>query len=151
MADFQGIMPPQYNTPIGQVRLKSGDRFPTQLSENGSPVTGQGIYWWYSDAEIQALLDMAGGKIGQVVYEILMSVSLSQVLLLKKFTSADLAADGPAIAAEIRLQARQIRDDLKDLDDAAAVEYVQVVPTGGPALALPPWVEPEAQLGYVVL
>lgn len=54
-----GIAPPDPTTEIGQLRYILGDVDYVALVP---PVSGQGDYEAFSDAELQALLDMSGGS-----------------------------------------------------------------------------------------
>ena len=47
------------------------------------------------------------------------AIAVSEVLVSKKIRTNDLATDGPAVAAELRALARQLRDRAKVLADAA--------------------------------
>lgn len=131
MPENQGTAPLDPTSPVGQVRLLVGDKSPSEIA------MGVGTYMWFSDDEIRGLLALENDRIKMAAYRILMTVAQSQALILKKFTSADLAVDGPSIAAEIRLQAKMLRDEVSDEAALAAVDYVNVVPTGGPAFPDP--------------
>lgn len=89
-----GANPPDFSTLAGKVRVLVGDTNPSPLDP---PVTGQGEYAWFSDDEIAALGDMFGSNPKKVAIWVLSQVSVSQALLLKKWTSEDLEVDGPAI------------------------------------------------------
>lgn len=49
------------------------------------------------------------------------AIAVSEVLVSKKIRTNDLATDGPAVAAELRALARQLRDRAKVLADAADI------------------------------
>lgn len=136
MAENQGIAPPNFGTPVGQVRLLVGDTNPTPHLENDQPITGQGDYLWYSDSELTALLTMNGGSVKLTAAHVIESIAMSQALLLKKFTSADLSVDGPAISDALLKRAKLLRDQADD--DLALVvrDYVKLVNTGRPT---PDW------------
>lgn len=115
-------------TPVGQVRLLIDD-------------TDARVF---ADAEINVFLTMNGQSVPRAAAQALLMVAGSEVRLGKKITSQDLATDGPAVAAELRAQAKQLREQA-DQDDATASESVfEVVeyPYGqskAPELTEPSW------------
>lgn len=140
-----GVAPTDLTSNVGLVRLFVGDTDPTSVSG------GMGEYLWYSDAEVTAFLGQYGDDPRRVAIRILRNVAISQSLILKKWTSADLSVDGPAITEQLLKAA-------KDLEDEAAAELVNgtadifdIVQVGGPARTargvmglptgdrLPPW------------
>lgn len=128
MAANQGTAPLDPDSFAGQVRLLVGDTDPTVAN----PVeTGKGTYLWYSDEEINGLSALFGNNPRRVAAQVLRSISFSQIMLLKKFTSADLAVDGASIADSIRALARDLDEQADAGDAVSASEAFQIVPTGG--------------------
>jgi len=116
MADENvGVTPPDYNTIAGNVRVLVGDTTPAPL---GTPVSGQGQYAWYSDAELEALGDLLGSNPKRVAIWVLSQVSMSQALMLKKWTSEDLAVDGPAITRAMEATLKRLSAEI-DKEDVA--------------------------------
>lgn len=109
-----GLNPPDFTTLAGKVRLLVGDTEPDPLDP---PVSGQGEYAWYSDAELEALGEMYGGNPKKVAIYVLSIVAVNQAMLLKKWTSEDLQIDGPAIV-------KGIENTLKRLAKEVDVEGV---------------------------
>lgn len=110
----EGVTPIDPDTLAGQVRVLIGDTNPAALTP---PVSGQGEYAWYSDAELEVLGDLFASNPKRVAIWVLSQVGLSQALLLKKWTSEDLQVDGPAIMKGIeatlkRLSAEVAREDV---------------------------------------
>lgn len=64
MADTRGIAPLDPATDVGRFRLLSGD---TEYVEYDPPQAGYGLYANWSDAQIQAFLDAAGGSIPRAI------------------------------------------------------------------------------------
>lgn len=64
MAQNPGIAPPDPSTPVGQVRLLSGDIDYTPLTP---PVAGEGNYSLWSDDQIEAALALAGDSIPRAI------------------------------------------------------------------------------------
>lgn len=96
MSENQGVVPPNFSTLAGNVRLLVGD---TDAEPLDPPVLGQGEYAWYSDTELEALGNLFGNNPKRVAIHVLSIVPLNQAMLLKKWTTDDLAVDGPAIIA----------------------------------------------------
>lgn len=114
MSENQGVNPPNYSTLAGNVRLLVGDTDPIDLDP---PVLGQGEYAWYSDIELEALGALHGGNPKRVAIWILSIVPLNQAMLLKKWTTDDLAVDGPSII-------KGMENTLKRLAAEVAAEIV---------------------------
>lgn len=110
----QGLVPIDPTTPVGQVRLLLGDTDPTGVTG------GKGEYIFYSDAELAALIGLHGDSVKRTAARILRSAAFSQAILLKKWTSADVAVDGPAVARELRLQADALDKQADDEEAALA-------------------------------
>lgn len=124
----QGAAPVDLSTPVGQVRLLIGDTDPTPGTEQA--LDGTGTYTFFSDAEITAYLAMLGTP-RKAAAQILRAIAASTALKLKKWSSADLMVDGPAIATALLKAA-----DALDTGDAAALAvesqaFAAVVQVGG--------------------
>lgn len=105
MSDVSMVYDPQ--TPVGQVRLLIDD---TDLLV-------------FSDDELNTFLGLNGGSVLKAAAQALLMIAGSEARLAKKITSQDLQTDGPAVAAELRAQAKQLRAQA-DEDAAAAAESV---------------------------
>lgn len=120
----EGLRPPNYDTPVGQVRLLVGDTDPVAIA--GNPV--EGTYLWYSDKEIEGLLAVLG-RPGRVAIHVLRSVAYSTALKLRKWTSADLSVDGEAVTSALLAAAAAIESGMQRADSDAGL--VALVSTGG--------------------
>lgn len=120
-----GIAPPDYSTAVGKVRLLIQDTDATNISG------GQGDYMWQSDDEITALLGMKGSPEKTAVF-ILRQVAMTPAMQLMKWSSADLAVDGPAITRALRDLINDIEKGDVTSDALLASEYAAVVPVGAP-------------------
>lgn len=69
--DNLGEAPPDYGTDVGKMRLALGD---TRYTLIGSGDPGKGVYEYFSDAELQAFLDMY-----DTFAEAVMGAALAQV------------------------------------------------------------------------
>lgn len=119
MADENvGVTPPDGTTLSGKVRVLIGDTSPSPLEV---PEAGLGQYAWYSDSELEILGGMMGENPKRVAIWVLSQVSMSQALLLKKWTSEDLAIDGPAITRGMEGTLKRLSAEV-DKEDAAGGE-----------------------------
>lgn len=140
MADENvGANPPDYSTLAGQVRVLVGDTTP-QPTEDDTPGLGQ--YAWFSDEELEVLGELNGGNPKRVAIWVLGQVSISQALLLKKWTSEDLAVDGPAITRGIEATLKRLSAELdKEEQLGGDLEFFGIYGgygTSGPRVAYPP-------------
>ena len=117
MAELEPI---DYETPLGMVRL-----YITDTSEDPAARL-------LTDDQIRGLLTAASDSVYGATARALRLIATSEVLVSKKIRTQDLQTDGPAVAAELRAQA-------KAYDDLAAAEtgehsfagYVPPVPGRG--------------------
>lgn len=120
----QGISPIDASSPVGQVRLLTGDTDATDVGVNG-----RGEYMWMSDAEIEGYITLHGSPQRAAVF-ILRLVAMTPAMQYKRWSSADLSVDGPAITSALRAL---IADIEKTIDAGAAAEvadFVGIVATG---------------------
>lgn len=128
-----GAYPLDPDSPAGGVRLLVGDTDPTPIPPE-APATESttGTYLWYSDAELEALVTRFRGNIPRTAAHVITAIARSQALLLKKWTSADLAVDGPAITRALLQSAGSLEDEAKRVDLIGDAEGgLALVPTGG--------------------
>lgn len=97
--------------PIGKARLLTADVDPT------APLL--------TDDQYQGLLDLENGSVRLAAAQALDIMASSEALVSKKIRSQDLQTDGPAVAAELRARAselrRQVDDGYDDGDDTGLV------------------------------
>lgn len=84
-----------YTTPVGQVRLHTADL-------DATPIV--------SDEIINGYLSMHGGDVLLAAADVLDAVATTELLLAKKIRTQDLSTDGPAVAAELRKKATELRE-----------------------------------------
>lgn len=70
-----------------------------------------------ADYQIEQYLSLAGDNVRRGAAECLDAIAVSEVLVSKKIRTQDLTTDGPAVAAELRARARQLRDQADEDDD----------------------------------
>lgn len=76
--------------------------------------TGEGQL--FTDAQLQAFLDLEDGNVRRGAADALDAVAVSELLVSKVIRSQDLSTDGAKVAAELRARAK----DLRAQADAAA-------------------------------
>jgi hypothetical protein len=86
-----------YTTPVGQVRLLIAD------VEEGN--------FLLADDQITGYLAIESGRVKRAAARSLEAIATSEVLRSKRIRTLDLQTDGPAVAAELRAQAKQLRDE----------------------------------------
>jgi hypothetical protein len=121
----QGLMPPDLESPVGQVRLLVGDTNPT-------PIQGQdglGTYFWFSDDELTALLSIKGSVESTAIY-VLRMIAVTPAMQLKKWSSADLSVDGAAITNSLRALIKDIEAGVIAAGDLEGRDVFQIVATG---------------------
>jgi hypothetical protein len=113
-----GASPVDYGTDIGKVRALLGD------TEAENVESGVGEYMYFGDDEIAAFLTMYGDNIKLAAARALETISMSQALLLKSWSSDDLTVNGDRIAESLRKLAAQLREEA--LQDEAS-EYFNMI------------------------
>lgn len=101
----EGVAPPNFTTDVGQVRVLLGDTVPENV------VGGVGEYAYFGDDELNAFLTMYGDNVKLAAARGLETISMSQALLLKSFSSDDLTVNGDRIAESLRKLAAQLREE----------------------------------------
>lgn len=102
-----------YNTPRGQVRLLISD-----VDEGNFLI---------DDTQIDGYLGIEHGRVKRAAARALEAIATSEVLISKKIRTLDLQTDGPAVAAELRAQAKQLREE-DDADDDGEPWAIDVIP-----------------------
>lgn len=124
-----GIAPPDFATDVGKVRLLTSDTDPSNVAN------GEGEYIWSSDDEITALLELTGSP-QRAALRILRLVAMTPSMQYKKWSSADLSVDGPAITRALRELINDIEKSLDGDEAVEASEFFMIVNTG-PAMSQP--------------
>lgn len=102
-------------TDTGMVRLLVADTNPDALL--------------LTDPQISALLLMESGSVKLAAAQALDSIASSEALLSKKIRTQDLSTDGPAVAAELRARATELRRQVEtgEGDDTIGLDIVDFV------------------------
>lgn len=132
-----GRYPADTTTDVGKIRVLTEDNDPSNIRvDPDNPGLQIADYFWHSDTELQTLIDVLGMSAERVSIRVLRMVAMTPAMQYKKWSSADLSVDGPAITRAIR---DLINDIEKGLDGDAAVlagEFSMIVNTG-PAMGQP--------------
>lgn len=110
------LVPPDYTTAIGQVRLLVPDT--EQL--------GAVPEYIFSDHQIQAFLTLYSDNVKRAAAQAKLVLATSEALINKVIRTDDLATDGAKLAAELRAQAQMLmseadKDDTEDSYDSFAI------------------------------
>lgn len=89
-----------YTTPAGQVRLHTADL------DDANPIV--------SDEIIKGYLAMHDNDVLLAAADVLDAIATTELLLAKKIRTQDLSTDGPAVAAELRKKAAELRERSAD-------------------------------------
>lgn len=132
-----GRYPVDADTEIGQIRVLVGDTDPSNIRDDPeAPGEKLGDYFWYSDAELENLLKVRGSGAARTAIYVLRMVAMTPAMQYKKWSSADLSVDGPAITRAIRELINDIEKGLDDQDAGKASDFFRIVDTG-PAVSQP--------------
>lgn len=98
-------MPVDLSTDLGKVRLLINDTGSSQV---------------FSDAEVQAFLDLEGGSVKLAAAQALDTIADDEALTSKVIRTQDLATDGRATASILRARAESLRQDARGASAALA-------------------------------
>lgn len=111
-----GLYPTDYASAVGHVRLLIPDTA-VDTDEN----------YIFSDEQINALLGLFNGSAKRAAAQAKDIIATDQLLLIKVVRTDDLSVDGAKVAAELRLQAKALRDQADAEDQAEVFDYFQIV------------------------
>lgn len=102
---------------IENVRLLTGDLDPANQL--------------FTNDQVQSLLNLTGGNAYRAAAEALRVIARSEVMISKKITTQDLSTDGPAVAAELRAQAKELDAKADAMDAAGEGSFAAFIPGPG--------------------
>jgi uncharacterized protein YpbB len=116
------VTPPDYSTAIGQVRLLIPD---VEQLDNPADVSAAAEYL-FNDSQIQAFVTMYASSIKRAAAQAKLVLATSEALINKVISTYDLKTDGAKLGAELREQAKQLReeaieDEQEDANDTFTV------------------------------
>jgi hypothetical protein len=105
------VTPPDYTTPIGQVRLLIPDT--EQIGDTPA--------YLFNDSQIQAFLALYSNSIKRAAAQAKLVLATSEALINKVIRTYDYQTDGAKLGAELRAQAQALREeaDIDEKDDAS--------------------------------
>jgi len=115
------IIPPDYSTSIGQVRLLIPD---TDVLEDLSDPLKPSEYI-FNDAQIQAFLSLYANNIKRAAAAAKLALATSEALISKVIKTDDLATDGAKLGAELRAQADVLKKEADEDDSSDAFSIVE--------------------------
>jgi hypothetical protein len=112
MAHIADLYPPDYATAVGQVRLLIPDTEELQDPADTEPHA----HYIFSDAQIQALLTLYSNNVKRAAAQAKLVLATSEALINKVIRTADYNTDCAKLGAELREQAKQLKEEA-DKDD----------------------------------
>lgn len=110
-----------YKTDVGKVRLLIPD---VELLDDPRDLSAPPEYI-FTDDQIEAYLAIEGGNIKCAAARAIMAIATTETLILKVITTDDKATDGAKVGAELRAQAKALRDEATQEDQAdGAFTYI---------------------------
>jgi hypothetical protein len=123
MAHTPDIYPPDYATAIGQVRLLIPD---TEQLENPADPEADAAYI-FDDHQIQAFLVLYSNSVKRAAAQAKLVLATSETLISKVIRTDDLQTDGAKLGAELRAQAKDLRDQASEEELYEAYEDFEIV------------------------
>ena len=117
------VTPPNYATAIGQVRLLIPDT--EQLANLSDPEAAS--EYIFNDAQIQAFLSLYSNNIKRAAAQAKLVLATSESLINKVIRTADYTTDGAKLGAELRAQAKELREEADKDDLLDDYDYFEIV------------------------
>lgn len=123
MAD---IIPPDYSTTVGQIRLLIPD---IEVLEDYNDPANPAEYL-FSDAAIQAFAALYNNNVKLAAAQAKLVLATSEALIGKVIKTNDYSTDGAKLGAELRAQAKQLQDEAQyDAQVEAYDQFTVVAPS----------------------
>ena len=123
MSHIPDIYPPDYATAIGQVRLLIPD---TEQLENPADPDAEAAYI-FDDHQIQAFLVLYANSVKRAAAQAKLVLATSETLISKLIRTDDLQTDVAKLGAELRAQAKDLRDQASEEELYEAYEDFEIV------------------------
>lgn len=114
MPTIPDVTPPDYATVVGQIRLLIPDT--EQLANLADPEAAASYV--FSDAQIQAFASLYSDNVKKAAAQAKLVLATSEALINKVIRTSDYTTDGAKLGAELRAQAKQLREEAAQ-DDLA--------------------------------
>jgi hypothetical protein len=122
------IYPPDYSSPVGQLRALLSQT--KQYIDPANP-TAPADYL-IPDAQLNAFYTIDGNSLYGAAANALLAIATNEALVSKKIRTEDLQTDGPAVAGELRRSAevfaQKAKDELEALDLDGSFEVIDYTP-----------------------
>lgn len=113
-----GVYPVNYTTDVGKVRLLIPDTAVSPMPD---------LDFIFSDDQITTLLGLFDGNVKRAAAQAKDIIATDELLLVKVVRTDDLSVDGAKIAAELRAQAKSLRDQADAADETELLDYFTIV------------------------
>lgn len=117
MPTIPDIVPPDYSTVVGQIRLLIPDT--EQLEDLQNPSNADSYI--FGDDQIQAFATLYSNNVKRAAAQAKLVLATSEALINKVIRTSDYTTDGAKLGAELRAQAKQLQDEADK--DALADAY----------------------------
>jgi hypothetical protein len=124
MPTIPDVTPPDYATVVGQIRLLIPDV--EQLENLADPTVGAAYI--FEDAQIQAFATLYSNNVKRAAAQAKLVLATSEALINKVIRTADYTTDGAKLGAELREQAKALREEADNDDKYDSYETFLVVP-----------------------
>lgn len=124
MPTIPDVVPVDYSTTTGQVRLLIPDT--EQLENLADPLAAASFI--FSDSQIQAFLALYADNVKKAAAQAKLVLATSEALINKVISTYDYKTDGAKLGAELREQAKALREEAERDDLVDSYETFLVVP-----------------------
>jgi hypothetical protein len=124
MPTIPDVTPPDYATVVGQIRLLIPDV--EQLEDLSNPSASASYI--FEDAQIQAFASLYGNNVKRAAAQAKLVLATSEALINKVISTYDYKTDGAKLGAELREQAKALREEAENDDKYDSYETFLVVP-----------------------
>lgn len=124
MPTIPDVTPPDYATVVGQIRLLIPDV--EQLEDLSNPSASASYI--FEDAQIQAFASLYSNNVKRAAAQAKLVLATSEALINKVISTYDYKTDGAKLGAELREQAKALREEADNDDKYDSYETFLVVP-----------------------
>ena len=118
------VTPPDYSTVIGQIRLLIPDV--EQLEDLSNPEAAASYI--FNDSQIQAFATLYANNVKRAAAQAKLVLATSEALINKVISTYDYKTDGAKLGAELREQAKALREEADKDEQYDSYETFLVVP-----------------------
>lgn len=123
MPTIPDVTPPDYATVIGQIRLLIPD-----VEQLGDPADSTvAVSYIFNDSQIQAFATLYSNNVKRAAAQAKLVLATSEALINKVIKTYDLTTDGAKLGAELREQAKMLREEADNDEKYDSFDSFQVV------------------------